>query len=129
MRLVNEMQFSPSAVQMVGRLFGIVTTAPAIGAVPLTGKAAALALMTAVLTSAFAVSALAFALAAAAALAEDCFCSRSSFCSIRRSCCFNSAISASLLPDDCACAADAVTSPATATAAAVLIIIIRTPIL
>ena len=63
-------QFCSSAVQMVGRLFGIVTTTPEAGGGPLTGIAAlALATMAfaSVRASAFAsalASALAFAVAA-----------------------------------------------------------------
>ncbi|MHC2251786.1 hypothetical protein ACVILK_001478 [Bradyrhizobium embrapense] len=87
-------------MQIVGRLFGIVTTTPdgAIG--PLTGMAAlALATRAALASAAFA---FAFALAAVAVLALVCCCSLSSFCSSIFSCCFSSAISASLPPPaDC----------------------------
>ena len=109
MRPVTATQFKPSAVQMVGRLPGIVTTAPAGATGPLTGTAAfALATLTVV---ALASSALALAFAAAVVLAAVCRCSLSSFCSSSRSCCRSSAISESLPPADSACACEASISP------------------
>jgi hypothetical protein len=81
------------AVQIVGRLFGIMTTTPDAGTGALTGIAA-LALATAARASALAsVLASVFACAAAAVFADVCFYSLSSFCSNIRSCCFSSAIS------------------------------------
>src|SRR5216684_291901 len=88
-------QLRLSAVQMVGLLPGIVRTT-SDGATAVLAGMAALALVTATLPSAFAL-----AFAAAAVLAAVCFCNASSFCSIRRSCCFSAAISASA-PADCA---------------------------
>src|ERR1700732_5481646 len=116
------MQFCPSAVQMVGRLFGIDTTASEDTAPPFGGRAAfagmaALALATAALASAL-------ALAAALVLAAPCFSSLSSFCSSRCSCCFRSAISASL-PPDCAKVGDAA-SASTAQMANVVIFVLMT---
>src|SRR5258708_18910786 len=98
------MQFRSSAVQIVGRLFGIFTTTSEGATGPLTGYAA-LALATLTLVSAFAL-----ALAAAAVLAAVCFFRLSSFCSIRRSCCFRAAISAAA-PADFARACGVVNSP------------------
>ena len=97
-------QLAWSAVQMVGRLFGIVTTTPDAGAGPLTGIDA-LALATAAyaserasaLASAFA---LALAFAVAAVFAAVWLWSLSSFCSSIFNCCFSSAISCSLLLAD-----------------------------
>ena len=96
---------------MVGRLPGIVTTAPVGATGPLTGMAA-LALATLAVASTFAL-----AFAAAVVLAEVCFCNLSSFCSSRRSCCRSSAISWSLPPDS-ACAYEASISPIRLTAVA-----------
>src|SRR6516162_3432644 len=95
MRLVRDMQFCWSTVQMVGRLFGMVTTASDGVITPLDGIGA----FAGMVALAFATAALAsvLALAAALALAALCFSSLSSFCSSRCSCCFRSAISASLL--------------------------------
>src|ERR1700730_317921 len=90
------MQFCSSVVQIVGRLFGMWTTASGSAAGALTGTtafgAATLALA----------SALALALAAAAVLAAVFFCTLSSFSSISRSCFFSAAISASALLAACA---------------------------
>src|SRR6478752_426021 len=90
------MQFCSSAVQTVGRLFGILTMTSGGAAGALTG------------TTAFgaATLALALALAAATVLAAVCFCSLSSFSSISRSCFFSAAISASVELADCALASD-----------------------
>src|SRR5246500_5111361 len=92
------MQFCSSAVQIVGRLFGILTMTSGGGGRALTGMGAfgstTLALALA--------SALALALAAVAVLAAVCFCSLSSFSSISRSCFFSPAISASVELADCA---------------------------
>lgn len=88
------MQFWSSALQMVGRLFGIFTTTPDGSATgPLTGMAA-LALVTAAFASDRA-SALAslLAFAATAVFAAVCFCTLLSFCSSNHNCCFRSAIS------------------------------------
>ena len=103
------MQFKPSGVQMVGRLPGIVTTAPAGATGPLTGMAA-LAFATVTLALALASSALALAFAAAAVLALVWRCNLSSFSSSRRNCCRSSAISESL-PADCAWACEANSAP------------------
>ena len=110
MRPVIETQFSPSAVQMVGRLFGIVTTAPAAATGAL-DRMAALALATLTLALALASSALALAFARPRCWPRSGFCSLSSFCSIKRNCCLSSAISASLLPADCAWACEANSAP------------------
>src|SRR5882762_3254940 len=96
------MQFCSSAVQIVGRLFGMWTTASGGAAGALTGTGA-FGATTLTLTLA---SALALALAAAAVLAAVCFCSLSSFSSISRSCFFSTAISASVELADCALTCD-----------------------
>jgi uncharacterized protein (DUF697 family) len=95
------MQFSPSAVQMVGRLFGMVTTTPDAGAGPLSGMAA-LALATTAFASerasAFASAfAATLAFAVAAVFAAVWLWSLSSFCPSILNCCLSSAISCSLL--------------------------------
>lgn len=82
------MQFSPSAVQMVGLLFGIDTTAPddTAGAfVDMAALALAIAVFASALASAFAS---ALALAVATLFAVVCFWSLSSLLSSRCSCCF-----------------------------------------
>src|SRR5579871_5936420 len=119
------MQFCSSAVQMVGRLFGIVTTAPDGATIPFTGISAfagmaALAVVTAVLAS---VLASALAVAAALAFAALCFSSLSSFCSSKRICCYKTAISASLLAD-CAVAGDAAKDAVKAPAQSAAVVII-----
>ena len=112
------MQFNPSGVQMVGRLPGIVTTAPDGATGPLTGMAA-LALATLAVAST-----LALAFAAAVVLAEVCFCNLSSFCSSRRSCCRNSAISESLLPVDSARACETNNAPIRLAAVAIPVFVL-----
>src|SRR3954451_15978664 len=117
-------QFAPSAVQMVGRLFGIVTTTPDAGAGPLSGIAA-LALATAAFASerasAFA-SSLAFAVAAV--FAAVWLWSLSSFCSSVFNCCFRSAISWSLLLTDWAWACEAASAAARPSVAAANVLLI-----
>src|ERR1700757_4126361 len=85
------MQFCSSAVQIVGRLFGILTMASGGGGRALTGTTP---FPSSAVTLALA-SVLAVALAVATVLAAVCFCSLSSFSSISRSCFFSAAISAS----------------------------------
>src|SRR5246127_355186 len=91
------MQFCSSAVQIVGRLFGILTMASGGSVGALTGTMP----LASTLSLAFA-SVLALALSAAAVLAVVRFCSLSSFSSISRSCFFSAAISASAELADCA---------------------------
>src|SRR5579871_1047356 len=129
-------QFWSSAVQIVGRLFGIVTTTPDGATGPLTGMVAfAFATVAAFASAAFAFAlafaALLLASAAALALSVVCCCSLSSFCSSMRNCCFSSAISASLPLPDSDRAGDATSAPAipTATAATLLACFIaRSPV-
>src|SRR5262249_6955589 len=109
------MQFCSSAVQIVGRLFGIVTIALGGGAGTLTGM---VALALATLTFG---SALAFA---AEVLATVCFCSRSSFSSTSRSCFFRAAISSSVELADCALACE--TANVVTRAIAILVLCIAT---
>src|SRR6516164_5119065 len=118
MRLMRDMQFCWSTVQMVGRLFGMVTTT-SDGVITPLGGIGAFAGMVAL---AFATAAVASALTLAAALALAalcCFSSLSSFCSSKRSCCFRSAISASLLLGS-ATAGDKVSAPTPAAQRAAL---------
>src|SRR5689334_455542 len=97
-------QLAWSAVQMVGRLFGMVTTTPDAGAGPLTGIAAFALATTAFASeraSAFASAfASALALAVAAVFAAVWLWSLLSFCSSIFSCCLSSAISCALLFPD-----------------------------
>src|ERR1700746_2855980 len=95
---------------MVGRLFGMVTTAsdgttaPLGGVITFAGTAAALASAAAALASGLAV-------APVLALVALWFSSLSSFCSSRRSCCFKSAISAAVSLVVCAAADEAAKVP------------------
>src|SRR6187402_588302 len=121
-------QFAPSALQMVGRLFGIVTTTPDAGAGPLSGIAAFALATTAfaserasALASAFA-SDLAFAVAAV--FAAVWLWSLSSFCSSIFNCCFKSAISCSLLLAVWAWACEAASAPARPIAVAAILVLI-----
>ena len=86
-------QFCSSAVQMVGRLFGIVTTTPDGATGPLTGMAALALATTAFASERASAFASAFVFAAAAVFAAVWFWSLSSFCSSIFNCCFRSAIS------------------------------------
>src|SRR5580704_10474948 len=95
------MQFCSSAVQIVGRLFGILTMVSGGAAGALTGTTPFASTLTLALASV-----LALALAAATVLAAVCFCSLSSFSSISRSCFFSTAISASVELADCAMTCD-----------------------
>src|SRR6202795_4778956 len=110
------MQFCSSAVQIVGRLFGILTMASGRGGRALTGTTP---FAPSAVTLAFG-SVLALALAAATVLAVVCFCSRSSFSSISRSCFFSAAISTSVELADCALTCDPTNVMTTAIAIFVL---------
>src|SRR5580704_6427492 len=89
------MQFCSSAVQIVGRLFGILTMVSGGAAGALTGTTPFASTLTLALASVLAL-----------ALAAVCFCSLSSFSSIRRSCFFSAAISVSVELADCAMTCD-----------------------
>src|SRR3954469_10264855 len=126
MRPVTATQFWPSALQMVGRLPGMVTVAAAGGGMiaPLTGIAAlALASVAVALALALASSALALALAAADVVAAVCFCNLSSFCSINFSCCLSSAISVSALAPDSAWACETNNAPIRLAAVAIPVVL------
>src|ERR1700688_1368448 len=91
------MQFCSSAVQIVGRLFGMLEMVSGGAAGALTGTIPFASTLSLALVSVFAL-----VLAATTVLAAVCFCSLSSFSSISRSCFFSAAISASVELADCA---------------------------